>query len=82
MLGLYDRQLDLDLENCLGKHSDSYEYSLEVFTEHLKNLRLSNVIKHSQPLDPGVKRDHSYLMGGDNTAEPVYNMPSGQRNGL
>ena len=28
---LYQKKLDIEFENCLGKYTDSYEYAMEIF---------------------------------------------------
>ena len=68
------RDLDEEFDNCLGKHSDSYEHALALMGEHLRRSRKSNVTSHAAPLDPSVERT-GYVMGGDTLAEPVYEKP-------
>ena len=72
---LLDRKLEGELENCLGKYTDSYESSLEIMGRHLRNLKQDRVISHSGlDLDSSVERKgNQYLMGGGQ--EPIYNKP-------
>ena len=50
------RQLDSKFEKCIGKYTDSYEQSLDVFGQHLKMMNKSNIITHSQQLDSKEQR--------------------------
>jgi hypothetical protein len=43
--------MDSNFEKCLGKHSDSYEHALDIFGEHLKNMKKTNMVSHSQSLE-------------------------------
>jgi hypothetical protein len=43
--------MDSNFEKCLGKYSDSYEYALDIFGQHLKSMKKSNLTSHSQSLE-------------------------------
>ena len=64
--------MDADFEKCLGKYSDSYEQGLDILTQHLALTNKSKIITHSQELKGNLRRDSSYLMGGEENQEPVY----------
>ena len=73
MLELAEVDIDSQMDNCLGKFSDSYESALDVFSTHLRNMRLSKITTHTQELDPTAARS-GYVMGGDRE-EPIYAQP-------
>ena len=68
------RDLDEEFDNCLGKHSDSYEHALVLMTDHMRRNKKSNVTTHTTPLDSRTERQ-GYVMGGETLAEPVYEKP-------
>ena len=59
------RKQDADFEKCLGKYSDSYEYGLDILTQHLALMNKSKIITHNKELRGKSKRENSYLMGGE-----------------
>ena len=32
----YQKELDVELENCVGKYADSYEYALDTFHQRMQ----------------------------------------------
>ena len=60
----YLAKLDEKFELCLGKFSDSYDSSLEVFMKHLEQERQQRNISHSTALDSNIERQNrAFLMG-------------------
>jgi hypothetical protein len=58
-------------EKCLGKHSDSFEFALDVWKEHLHKTRKNPVTSHSHEVED---KDRQYLLQGGED-EPIYDTP-------
>ena len=73
---IFQKKLDIDLENCLGKYSDSYEHAIEGYFKHMIDQSSEKMITHSTDLlDKNRGKNEKYLMGGNMLTEPVYDVP-------
>ena len=48
---------------------------MDTFTQQVRSMNKSNLISHSQNLKASEQREKHFLMGGDGSADPIYDIP-------